>query len=489
MAAKRISSLELALENRPSGVGLGHWLYEECRRGILDGRLSPGTRLPATRDLAHQYGISRGTVVTVFEQLQTEGYIVGRPGAGTRVNELLSRNTPARAGTLPKIRALEALRGLPHMKAARAFRPYQPALSEFPMDVWARVSGRSLRRASTSLLSNADPRGYLPLRHALAAYLGSSRGVKCSADQIMLVSGVQQGLDLIARTLVKPASPVWIEDPGYFGAIAAFRNAGAKIIPVPVDGHGLDVFAARKLSPRAIAAYATPAHQFPLGMSMPVERRLSLLRWAYEANAFVIEDDYDSEYRFEGRPIPALQGLDKRGSVIFLGSFSKVLFPALRLGYVVLPIRLLDPVLSLRVAVDSCPPALLQATLCDFMTEGHLGRHIRKMREMYANRLGALQDAARRHLGGLLDISPVRAGLSTVGFLRNGMSSRTAERAAADYGIEVLGLHRFAQQGKCIDGLLMGFAAFAEHELVQAIVNLAAVLERHALKANKLSHM
>jgi len=481
MAAKRISSLDLALQDRPISVALSRWLYNEFRRAILDRRLSPGTRLPATRDLARQYGISRGTVVAVFEQLEAEGYLLGRPGAGTHVNALPSRNASAKAGPLPKTRTLPAaLRGLPHASPARPFRPYQPALAEFPMDVWARVAGRGLRRASTSLLAEADPRGYAPLREAIAAYLGSSRGVNCSPDQIMVVSGVQQGLDLVARALVKPGSSVWIEDPGYFGATAAFRNAGAKIIPVPLDDQGLNIVTARRLSGGAKAAYVTPTHQFPLGMSMPVERRLSLLSWAYEAGAFVIEDDYDSEYRFEGRPIPALQGLDKKGSVIFLGSFNKVLFPGLRLGYIVLPARVLDPVLALRVSVDSYPPALIQATLCDFMTEGHLGRHIRKMRELYANRLGALQDAAGRYLAGLLDISPVRAGLSTVGFLRNGMSSLKAERAAAENGIEVLGLHRFALQGKGIEGLLMGFAAFGEREISQAIVSLAALLERRA---------
>jgi GntR family transcriptional regulator/MocR family aminotransferase len=479
--AKRISSLELAIQDRPARIALSRWLYDEFRRAILDRRLSPGTRLPATRDLAHQYGISRGTVVAVFEQLQAEGYLVGRPGAGTRVNALPSRNASAKAGPLPKIRALPAaLRGLPNANPARPFRPYQPALAEFPIDIWARVAGRSLRRAPTSLLAEADPRGYAPLREAIAAYLGSSRGVNCSPDQIVIVSGVQQGLDLVARVLIKPGNSVFVEDPGYFGATAAFRNVGAKIIPVPVDEHGLDILAARKLSPRAKAAYVTPGHQFPLGMSMPVERRLSLLSWAAEAGAFIIEDDYDSEYRFEGRPIPALQGLDKRGSVIFLGSFSKVLFPALRLGYLVLPSRLLDPVLALRVAVDFYPPALIQATLCDFMTAGHLGRYIRKMREMSATRLGALKDAARRYLAGLLDISNVRAGLSTVGFLQNGMSGRNAERAAAERGIEVLGLHRFALQAKSTEGLLIGFAAFTEHEIKQAVVNLAAALERRA---------
>lgn len=485
MTAKRVSSLELALQDRPPRVALGRWLYNEFRCAILDRRLSPGTRLPATRDLARQYGISRGTVVAAFEQLQAEGYLVGRPGAGTRVNALLSRNASAKAGPLPKIRTLPAaLRGLPTVSVARPFRPQQPALAEFPMDVWARVAGRSLRRASISLLAQADPRGYAPLREALAAYLGSSRGVNCSPDQIVVVSGAQQGLDLAARVLAEPGGSVWIEDPGYFGATTAFRNAGAKIIPVPVDEHGLDVFLGRQLCPRAKAAYVTPGHQFPLGMSMPVERRLSLLSWACEASAFVVEDDYDSEYRFEGCPIPSLQGLDKRSTVIFLGSFSKVLFPGLRLGYVILPSRLLDPVLALRVAVDSYPPALTQATLCDFMTEGHLGRHIRKMREMYANRLGALQRAAQRYLAGLLDISPVRAGLSTVGFLRNGMSSPKAERAAADIGIEVLGLHRFALQRQSIEGLLMGFAAFTEPEIGRAVVKLAAALARRAPKAS-----
>lgn len=483
MAAKRITSLEVALQDRPAHISLSRWLYNDFRRAILDLRLTPGTRLPATRDLAHQYGISRGTVVAVFEQLQAEGYLIGRSGAGTRVSPLLPRNAPAKSGPLPKVRALPAaLRALRYASPARPFRPHQPAIAEFPLDIWARVASRSLRRAPTSILAEADPRGYAPLREAIASYLGSSRGVNCSPDQIVVVSGVQQGLDLIARVLAEPDDSVWIEDPGYFGAAAAFRNAGAKIIPVPVDDDGLDICAARKLSANAKAAYVTPGHQFPLGMSMSAKRRLSLLSWAYEAGAFVIEDDYDSEYRFEGRPIPALQGLDKRNSVIFLGSFSKVLFPALRLGYMVLPLPLLNPVLALRVAVDFHPPALIQATLCTFITEGHLGRHIRRMREMYANRLGALQQAARRHLGGLLDLSPVQAGLSTVGFLRNGMSSPRAERAATDKGIEVLGLHRFTLQNKGLNGLLMGFAAFGEREIGQAIISLAVALESRTLR-------
>jgi len=478
---KDVSCLQLALHERAPGTTLTRWLYQELRRAILDRRLPPGTRLPATRDFALQYGVSRGTVVTVFEQLQAEGYLIGRVGAGTRINERLSQDVLKKPAPQPRIRKLPApIRGLSTARPAHPFRPYEPALTEFPVKIWARVASRRLRRASSSLLAGGDPRGYAPLREAIAAYLGSSRGVNCSADTVVMVSGVQQGLDLIARLLIKPGEAVWVEDPGYFGAIAAFRQAGAKIIPVPVDEGGLSVSRGEQLCKAARAAYLTPTHQFPLGMAMPVERRIAVLKWARESGAFLIEDDYDSEYRFEGRPMPALQGLDKAGSVIFLGSFNKVLFPSLRLGYLVLPPALLDPLLALRLGVDLHPPSLDQAILCDFMTEGHLGRHIRRMRDLYANRLAALQHEARRYLAGLLDVSPIQAGLNTPGFLRNGMESRQAEQVAANHGIEAPGLDRFTLGRGQVEGLLLGFAAFDEREICRGIVTLAAALERGA---------
>jgi len=478
---KDVSSLQLALHERAPDTTLTRWLYQELRRAILDRRLPPGTRLPATRDFALQYGVSRGTVVTVFEQLQAEGYLIGRAGAGTRINELLSQDVLKKPAPQPRIRKLPApIRGLCTSRPARPFRPYEPALTEFPVEIWARVASRRLRRASSSLLAGGDPRGYAPLREAIAAYLGSSRGVNCSTDTVVMVSGVQQGLDLIARLLIKPGEAVWVEDPGYFGAIAAFRQAGAKIIPVPVDEGGLSVSQGEKLCTPAKAAYLTPAHQFPLGMAMPVERRIAVLKWARETGAFLIEDDYDSEYRFEGRPMPALQGLDKAGSVIFLGSFNKVLFPSLRLGYLVLPPALLDPLLALRLGVDLHPPSLDQAILCDFMTEGHLGRHIRRMRDLYANRLAALQHEAMRYLAGLLDVSPIQAGLNTAGFLRNGMESRQAEAVAANHGVEAPGLDRFTLGRRQVQGLLLGFAAFDEREIRRGIVTLAGALEQGA---------
>src|SRR5260370_96742 len=256
--SKYISSRPLALQKRAPDTTLTRWLYQELRRAILDRRLLPGTQLPATRDFALQYGVSRGTVVTVFEQLQAEGYLIGRVGAGTRINERLSQDVFRRPAPQPRIRKLPApIRGLSTSRPAHPFRPYEPALTEFPVEIWARVAGRRLRRASSSLLAGGDPRGYAPLREAIAAYLGSSRGVNCSADSVVIVSGVQQGLDLIARLLIKPGEAVWVEDPGYFGAIAAFHQAGARIIPVPVDEAGLSVSQGEKLYKAAKAADLT----------------------------------------------------------------------------------------------------------------------------------------------------------------------------------------------------------------------------------------
>jgi GntR family transcriptional regulator / MocR family aminotransferase len=475
---KHISSLELALSERPPHVTLTRWLCEEVRRSILDRRLPPGTRLPATRDFARQYNFSRGTVVVAFDQLQAEGYLVGKVGAGTWVNKCLPAQLLGTRTQKTHARKLPApVRGLPFSRPARPFRPYEPALAEFPMEIWARVASRRLRRSSASLLAIGEPAGYGPLREAIAAYLGSSRGVNCSPDQIAIVSGVQQGLDILARMILKPGETVWMEDPGYFGATAAFRNAGARIIPVPVDEHSLAVSKGKQLCPRAKAAYLTPAHQCPLGMTMSLERRFAILAWARESDAFIFEDDYDSEYRFEGRPVPALQGLDRDGTVILLGSFNKVLFPSLRMGYVVLPPRLVDPFLRLRTGVDLYPAGLDQAILCDFIVEGHFGRHIRRMRELYASRLAAFQDSARRHLAGLLDIPSIQAGLNTASFLRNGMTSQQAEAAASSRGIEAVALSRFALKRTDVHGLLLGFAAFDETEIRRGIADLAAALE------------
>ena len=361
-------------------------------------------------------------------------------------------------------------------KEIRPFRASDPATAEFPSEIWGRISAKHSRNFRSWVNTLGDGLGYKPLRDAVADYLRASRGVRCNPEQIMVVSGIQQALDLLARSLLKPHDPVWMEDPGYFGANIAFRNVGAKIIPVPVDDEGILVAAGKKLCPRAKGVYLTPAHQFPLGVTMSLERRLAVLNWASRAGAFVIEDDYDSEYRFEGQPVPALQSLDDNSNVILIGSFSKTLFRSLRLGYVVLPSSLVDYFLAFRYRTDFRNSNFDQVILCDFIADGHLARHLRRMRDLYGRRLEALIEGGKEHLDGLLEISSVRAGLYTVGFLRNGMTSRQAEKAAAARGVEVIGIDRYTFRRSDPRGLLIGFAAHSESAIRKALAQLSAAL-------------
>jgi GntR family transcriptional regulator/MocR family aminotransferase len=482
---KIVSTFEFTLNSRPKDQTLTRWLYGELRLAILKGRLRPGTRLPASRDFAGQYGLSRGTVVSVLERLQAEGYVSSRVGLGTWVNDIAAPPPPRQTISAPPayIRrvASEYKRPKPFVDlhftgGVRPFRVGSPAIAEFPSELWGRIAAKRARNFRSWLSTESGLRGYRPLRDAIAEYLRTSRGVRCSSEQIVLVSGIQQALDLLARLLLKRRDPVWVEDPGYFGASIALGTVGARIIPVPVDEEGLSVSAGMKLCPHAKGVYLTPAHQFPLGVTMSLERRMAILNWASRAGAFVIEDDYDSEYRFEGQPVPALQSLDNRSNVIFVGSFSKTLFPSLRLGYVVLPPSLVDYFLAFRLRTDLQNSTIDQAVLCDFIVEGHLARHLRRMRNMYAGRLAALIEGGKQHLSGLLELSDVRAGLYTVGFLKNGMTSRRAEKLAADRGIEVLAVDRFTLRRPDPKGLLLGFAAFDEAAIRQALVRLAQAL-------------
>jgi GntR family transcriptional regulator / MocR family aminotransferase len=475
---KEAASLELALNPRPRGVTLTRWLYDEMRGAILDGRLRTGARLPATREFSQHYGVSRGTAVTVFEQLESAGYVYSQVGAGTWVSELIPQTSRReKRSALTRSARPGPLAGLSFPPSARPFRMHEPAIQDFPLKVWARVASRRMRRLTSSQLIGIYPGAYEPLRVAVADYLASVRGIRCDPDQIAITSGVQQALDILARLLLKPADAVWMEDPGYFGATMAFQNAGAKIVPIPVDAQGLVVTLGERAAGHAKCVYVTPSHQFPLGSTMSGQRRLELLSWAAETGAYIIEDDYDSEYRFEGPPVPALQGLDRNGRVILIGTFNKLLFPTIRLGYVVLPPTLVDRFHAFRYRTDLNGTSLQQAILCDFISEGHFGRHIRKTRELYGMRLTALLDGGKKHVAGLLDISQIRAGLYTTGLLRNGMSSRDAEAAALAAGIETMGLHRFTLGRKDFRGLVLGFAAFEEKRLHEGLKVLAAALE------------
>ena len=481
---KAVSSFELTLKSRPRHQTLTSWLYGELRSAILEGRLAPGARLPASRDFASQYELSRGTVVSVLERLQAEGYVTSRVGYGTWVNRVEAPRAARRTTTTPAyIRRIISTCKRPQSWVDLAFadrnRPFRigvPAIDEFPSKVWGRIAADRARNFRSWLKKEADRRGYRPLRDAIAEYLRTSRGVRCTAEQVVIVSGIQQALDLLARLLLKRGDPIWIEDPGYFGARIAFENAGARMIAVPVNEEGLSVSAGIKICPNAKGAYVTPAHQFPLGITMSLERRLALLRWASGAGAFVIEDDYDSEYRFEGPPVPALQSLDNHSSVIFIGSFSKTLFPALRVGYVVLPAQLVDSFVGFRYRIDFRNSSFDQAVLCDFIADGHLARHLRRMRNLYAERLSTLMEGARQHLDGLLEISNVRAGLYTIGYLKNAMTSRQAETLAETQGIEVLGVDRCILRRPDPNALLLGFGGFDKLAIRQGLVRLAKAL-------------
>jgi GntR family transcriptional regulator/MocR family aminotransferase len=481
---KAVSSFELTLKSRSRHQTLTNWLYGELRSAILDGRLVPGARLPASRDFASQYQLSRGTVVSVLERLQAEGYVTSRVGFGTWVNRVEAPRPPRQATTTPAyIRRVISTYKRPQPWIDLAFtgeiRPFRigaPAMNEFPSEVWGRIAANRARDFRSWLKRETDRRGYRPLRDAIAEYLRTSRGVRCIAEQIVVVSGIQQALDLLARMLLKKSDPIWMEDPGYFGARVAFDNAGARIIAVPVNDEGLSVSAGIKVCPDAKGVYVTPAHQFPLGVTMSLERRMALLNWASRAGAFVIEDDYDSEYRFEGPPVPSLQSLDNHSSVIFIGSFSKTLFPALRVGYVVLPAPLIDSFLGFRYRTDFRNSSFDQAVLCDFIADGHFARHLRRMRNLYAERLATLMEGAEQHLGGLLEISNVRAGLYTIGYLKNRMTSRQAEKLAEAQGIEVLGVDRCTLKRTDPNALLLGFGGFDESAIRRGLIRLARAL-------------
>jgi GntR family transcriptional regulator / MocR family aminotransferase len=502
---RKTTSLPLSLPAPSAGSSLYRWLYEQLRGAILDGRLQPGARLPATRDLAEAYGLSRTTIVAAFEQLRSEGYVEGRVGSGTYVAEVLPEDLLTvrggrEEGRLPHRRiglSQYAKRLTPFRTAqeypVRAFRTNQPALDLFPTTVWAQVAASRLRRATTAMLGGGAALGYRPLREAVAEYLNTSRGVKCAVDQVLIVSGAQEGFDRTARLLLNAGDAAWMEEPGYPGAAVVLRAMGAKIRAVPVDEEGLDFEAAsisssphrnRKGAGRATSrgsrpklAYVTPGHQFPLGMTMSLRRRLALLEWARKSGVVIFEDDYDSEYRYSGRPVPALQGLDRAGVVIFGGSFSAVMFPGLRLGYLVVPEEMVD-IFAAAQSVSTHHPALLgQAVLCDFIRGGHFARHIRRMREVYAERLGVLLKAAGKELSGVLEIPNVEAGLQTIGLLRASYPADKLAKEAAKKNVELKSLNRYYSREKPLNGIVMGFAAVEPKELRRGVEVVAGVLD------------
>ncbi|MFL5618113.1 MAG: PLP-dependent aminotransferase family protein, partial [Gemmatimonadaceae bacterium] len=404
-----------------SAVPMYRQLYEGLREAILTRRLAPGARLPSSRALATDLGVARNTVLQAFDQLRSEGYLDGRRGGGTRAREVIpdslltvpraartgkasSRSSPSietsRSSSASRIahsasrdrhsasREVSLLSrrgqslatsGATLIRAAGPHVPFElgvPAHDAFPRRLWGQLTGRRWRRGDVDL-GELDPAGEASLRVAIAEYLATARGVRCTAEQVFVVNGAQQALHLVAQLLLDPADRVWIEEPGYVGARVAFEAAGARLVPVPVDDDGLDVGAGVRLAPDARLAYVTPSHQFPLGVVMSASRRLQLLGWARASGAWIVEDDYDSEFRYTGRPLPCMQGLEAERSdgspsrVLYVGTFSKTLVSGLRIGYMVVPLELIDAFRAARSAVDRHTPTIYQQVLADFIGEGH----------------------------------------------------------------------------------------------------------------------
>lgn len=481
---------DLTLPSRDRHVEKWRWLYQALRSAIIDRRLRPGSQLPSTRDLARQQGLARGTVTAAYAQLLAEGFAFAQTGAGTFVSTGPAAAAPPPAAGAPRAtglttRASRALAGVSAHGApathGRAFRVYEPALDLFPAERWARTAAHVLRRAPRALYGHGDPIGYLPLRRAIAEYVGPARGVRCVPEQVLITAGAQHALSLLGRLLLDLGDAAWVEDPGYPGVRQAWRAAGARLVHVPADAEGMRVSEGRRLAPHARLAYVTPANQFPLGTVMSADRRLELLDWASASHAWIVEDDYDAEYRYAGRPVASLQSVDRRGTVIYVGTFTKMLFNALRLGFMVLPEQLVDSFARARSIDDRHPPTLDQATLTDFIVDGHFGRHVRRMRQAYAERLEVLLESSDRALGGLLEVQRAGAGMRTIGWLTNARSDRPAAESALAHGLEVVPLSAFAEDVALRPGLVLGFASVPPAEIRRGVAVLARALSGRSL--------
>lgn len=473
-----------------SGTPMHQQLSEWFRRAIVDGQLRPGQRVPSSRSLAGELKVSRAPVITAYEQLYAEGYLETFVGAGTCVAKsipggalhqprtgLRKAPQPASESSAPRriSRRVELMRAPPQTWANNlgAFRIGMPALDRFPSGVWSKLVNRHSRKPSRELMAYGDPMGHLPFREAIAEYLNTVRAVRCDASQILVTTGSQQALQMCAHVLLDVNERVWMEEPGYPGARQAFMGAGARLVPVPVDQEGLDVAQGIRRGRGARVVYITPSHQFPLGVTMSAARRMQLLNWATRNGAWIVEDDYDSEYRSGGRPIASLQGLDTDERVIYAGTFSKVIFPALRLGYVVVPKDLVPAFFHARDAADTFSSTLYQMVMTDFIREGHFARHIRKMRMLYVERRTALLEAIQRHLRDKLEVIGTEAGMHLVALLPPGVDDVAISIKAARHGVSARPLSPCYARPPARGGLILGYGGADIPEILEGVRKLA----------------
>jgi GntR family transcriptional regulator/MocR family aminotransferase len=477
-----------------SEIPMYRQLYDWFRRAIVNGQLRPGQRVPSTRSLAVELKISRIPVFNAYEQLCAEGYLETFVGAGTCVaksipDESLSptlrmglkgsgksvdRERPRRISD--RGRALTSMPSQCWLNSFGAFRVSLPAVDHFPIRVWSRLVARHSRMLQPEIMAYGDAMGHLPFREAIAQYLATARGVRCNSSQILVTTGSQQALQICAQVLLDPKDCVAIEEPGYPGARQALRSAGSRLVPVRVDDEGIKV---TELISRGDmrAVYITPSHQYPLGMTMSATRRMELLNWAARSGTWIIEDDYDSEYRFGSRPIVSLQGLDKHARVIYIGTFSKVLFPALRLGYVVLPADLMPAFSASREAADIFSSTLYQAVLTDFIQEGHFARHLRRMRMLYMERRSMLVRAINAQMGKTLEVIGTEAGMHLVTLLPPALDDSPIARKAAESGISAMPLSSCYLSRPARNGLILGYGGTDAQQINEAMRELKRVVQ------------
>ena len=492
----RAVTLPVTLRQGTGAPAQHRQLTDRLRSLVQRGVLAPGAALPSARHLAAQLGISRTTVDTAFAQLRAEGYVESRARASTRVAAALPERflrvsgPPAPRQHDASVRSPRPSRrsgtGWPDDPTALrdAGAPVRPFMTGTPLvdarlrDELARRSASIWRHGARALLHYGDPAGYAPLREAIARHVASARGVRATTEQVIVTNGAQQALGLAAQLALDPGDTAWIEDPGYLGARSALRAAGARLVPMTVDAQGLDVQAAIRRSPRARLAYVTPSHQYPLGGTLGAARRYALLAWARGAGAWILEDDYDSEYRYGTAPLPSLQGLDEDGRVLYAGTFSKTLVPALRLGYLIVPPALVVAATRARAVSDRNAPTVEQALVAGMLADGSYARHVRRMRLLYEQRQAALLAALTLHCAPWLEVAAHDAGMHLVGWLPRGIDDARVALAGRAAGLELAALSRQALAPMTRGGLMLGYAAFTPAVLARAAERLAQVLAR-----------
>jgi GntR family transcriptional regulator/MocR family aminotransferase len=469
-----------AVASHPKGIVPAYrGLYQRLRSEILSGRLAAGARLPSSRTLASQLGVARGTVEVAYQMLAGEGYTIGDGARGTIVNPALPRGKRPRSYETAAGQSDEAQPEAPVHATPLLFQPGLPALDAFPRKAWARIAvavSRQLDFEQMAFPGHLDPMGYAPLRRAIASYLRIARDISCSADQILITAGFQGALGLIVQTLLEPDDKVWVEDPGYFQAHWLLRGMPLRMVGVRVDEEGLDVGAGTATHSDAALALVTTTHQFPLGMTLPVDRRLALLDWADRQRAWIVEDDYDCEVHHRGLPPPALKSLDRNGRVLYVGSFSKVLFPGLRVGYVVVPAALSDRFAHAARAAQPAPALMTQKLVEGFMSGGHFARHLSRMRSLYTERCKALATALEDAMPQRLQISLTDGGMHFVARLRGKTSAAEIVTRLRAKNVGPSALSLCALRGGGPNGLIVGYPNVAKEDAASAAQRMLAAM-------------